>query len=224
MCPCSPWRRSGVMGSGSCSFTPTSRPGRPPRSQARCANRTAARLHAGSASERLSRLGCTCVFVAVPRHPGFEPVPRTSHRSLAGRAMANKMDSLRRTLGIEDSPSSHWDLRHRTRSLQYPHVAFDRIPDVEDLLASERTEVVRAFYEHAVFEPLADRAYVVLDPCGEFLGREARRCQTLLLARLNTSKRFCAASRFKLNQVKRLSRAVRALFLGVEHCGCVGGT
>src|SRR5436305_2872170 len=64
-----------------------------------------------------------------------------------------------RILATAHSPGGHGDRWSLGRRVQF-HVALDGFPNVENLPAPERPEVVDAFEEHCVLEAVSDGARV----------------------------------------------------------------
>jgi hypothetical protein len=51
-------------------------------------------------------------------------------------------------------------------------ILFDGLPEVEDLAAAERADVVNSFEKDSIFEAVPNRACVVLDARGQLFGRQ----------------------------------------------------
>ena len=52
----------------------------------------------------------------------------------------------------------------------HPHIALHVFPYVQGLASPKWPDVVTAFQQHAVLEPITNSAAVVLDAGGQFLG------------------------------------------------------
>lgn len=60
----------------------------------------------------------------------------------------------------------------RHRACREPHVMLNSFPDVEDLAAAKRAEVMLAFQKDAVLQAIPDSASVVLDTMREFFSSQ----------------------------------------------------
>jgi hypothetical protein len=65
------------------------------------------------------------------------------------------------------------------------HVRFDVLPDIERLASPERADVMPAFMQYAVFQPIPNGSAVVLDAGRQLIGCQVGACGHFSLLLVN---------------------------------------